>query len=228
MTELAIILAAGSDELVYIIAVLVIIGLGWVVEQIKAKIANLNRRDSAPPRPRNRPHPTSLPRPQIPPFAADEDERRSRPSAPPAIPRARPTVPSSPAQRGAGPQQTRPGMPARPAARQRPQAGRTVEERRAVIRGETAPTPARPSPQPPPPPPAAQEQETWARLTTGFEQVRSSEKMPERLTGLLEHVAATGPVAVSAQSLRELSPAELRQAFVLKEILEPPLAMRDM
>jgi hypothetical protein len=33
---------------------------------------------------------------------------------------------------------------------------------------------------------------------------------------------------VGAESFRKLTLADLQRAFVLKEILEPPLAMRDM
>jgi hypothetical protein len=111
---------------------------------------------------------------------------------------------------------------------------RSVEERKAVIRGEAPPPRSRPSqvpprPQPVPPPAPAEEPESWARLTELGEQVSESSRLVQPQPALKQAVSAGTPSIgkEGAESFRHLSPADLQRAFVLKEILEPPLALRD-
>jgi len=59
---------ADADQLIYIIAVLVLIGGGWLAERVKAVMAQQKERPGEPPRHNVRRHPTSLPRPVIPPL----------------------------------------------------------------------------------------------------------------------------------------------------------------
>lgn len=238
-------IAQGGAELFYILAVAVIVGLSFLFERFKA-VMDASRRDQQEhPRPNARRHPTALPRPEIPPLG-ETNPQRPRETLRPAVPRQRPPIPPPVAQPRAGgpPEIRRPGVPRRPP--QTPPAPRTLEERKAVIRGEDvpqrpvrpaqqeslgrSPSSARPTPKAPPPPtPPEKEKESWARLTQLGEEVTA--RTAEGHTPTLGRLAQRSSEEVAhaeemAASIRALAPADLRRAFVLKEILEPPLALR--
>lgn len=234
----ALMLGQGADELVYIIAVLIFVAIGWIAERFKAKMEGAEqerRRQASKP-------PPAKPRPPI--ARADDTDRgpgRARPAVPPSLDRPRRAAPS------------RPAPPARPAPTATP---RTVDERRAVIRGEPTrptrpsrppqrqeiprptpdrrPAPARPKPTPPPKPAAqpsaAQAPQTWSRLAKFGEQIRAEAeaKQLDQIQPAEALEAAVVRGRVGAESFRRLTRADLQRAFVLKEILEPPLALRDV
>jgi hypothetical protein len=243
-------IAEAGAEWFYILAVVVIVGISWVAERFKAMMSDTNTRDStAPSRPNVRRHPTSLPRPEIPPLL-DRSEEPLRPAVPPAIPRPRPPARPPTAQPHAGRSQEvrRPSAQPRPAASQQPQIRRTVEERKAVIRGDmpqqtaraardeilrSLPVPGRSAPASPPPAvtaSSAQGHESWTQLTTLSQPEPGRGGEGAKLAGTRQ--AGTARAApprnrISVTSLRNLTPSDLQRALVLKEILEPPLALRD-
>jgi hypothetical protein len=219
-------LGQGADELVYVIAVLIFIAVGWVVERVKSKMAEAEqqRREGKPSPPR--------PRPQIPRVSeGGEAPGRARPAVPPALERPRPVPP----------------RPVEDTRRAQPHVPSTFEDRRPVIRtepsarprhvqrqgaaGPTAarrPAPARPQPAAPPPS-QAQEPETWSRLAKFGDSIRA-EAEAKQLGQIKPAEAVEAAIIrgrVGAASFRNLTRADLQRAFVLKEILEPPLALRD-
>ncbi|HOA74995.1 MAG TPA: hypothetical protein PL151_16950 [Phycisphaerae bacterium] len=231
--------AQSTDELVYIIAVLIFIGIGWVGERIKALMAERERRGQVPPRPGRR-HPTSLPRPEI--RETSVEPRPSRPVAPPPIqrprPPARPPVPARPPAARTEPVR-RPAGPPGPAARPRPAVTRTAEEARAIIRGEPAPSrparlatpreaPAPVRPEPRPEPSAVKPAVGQSTLGQLSERSVAGSRPFRSLAPAEADESAAVRGGVRAASFRGLTSAELQRAFVLKEILEPPLAIRDL
>lgn len=228
-------LAQSTDELVYIIAVLIFIGAGWVAERVKAKMAE--KEQQARPRSGRRP-PTSLPRPEID-ESRLEPSHRPAPAAPPPGQRPRPPVrPPTPARPAAAEPARRDAAPPRqPAAR--PVPARTAQEARTIIRGQ--PTPARPARAPasrgtptparPQPQPAAQApEESWARLAQWGGQDIRAEAEARQLGHIKPAEAVEAAIVrgrVGAESFRRLTRADLQRAFVLKEILDPPIALRE-
>ncbi len=244
------ILANSDGELVYIIAVVAFMAIGWVGERLKKMMAGSgNSAQSA--RRVQRPVVPPMPRPHIPPLPQPHSQQSSRPAVPQAP---RPQVPV-PQQRRPAPPVSRPVVP--PASQvPRQVVDRTLAERRAVIRGESTPVnggrgpagripvprprpaePRRPVPQPPKEVVVAvvEEEESFARLADWQSQpVTSSQATPPAQRGALSHLrslraAASPHVAenVAAGSFQKLTTGDLRRALVLKEILEPPLALRE-
>jgi hypothetical protein len=80
------------------------------------------------------------------------------------------------------------------------------------------------------PPAAPEEKESWGRLAAFGGQL-SAPSGDAKVVGAIkpqDRVAKARPLArMPAESFRQLTQADLQRAFVLKEILEPPLALRD-
>ncbi|MBI4581717.1 MAG: hypothetical protein HY718_18620 [Planctomycetes bacterium] len=260
----ALILAQSGDELIYIIAVFVLVGLSFGANWLKAKMAELKRPQGPAGRPKYRPPVPPTRRPPIPPLReADERPGRARSSFPPAVPRptmsrpqppARPPVAAPQARRGDRPSPERPGPPAGGRVG-RPIGERTLEERGTVIRGESPPPMV-------PGAPTIEEEPAWRLLvpreSAAPETLRSPPAVPApaarddantsgspltTLAGGIESLAGSTPAkagfarraasrggrrSAETPSLRGLSVADLQRALILKEMLDPPLALRDV
>lgn len=218
---------SGADQLVYIIAVAVLFLVGWVIERFKAMMAGSDSRHDPAHRPPPRSASPPLPRPQIPPLRDSGVPRSPRP-VPPAVSRPTPPV-RPPAPRPAPP--VRPGVPVPARPSPQPMAGRTVEERKAVIRGEPAhgvPGVQRPVPKPAPAKPVAvieedDEDSPRVKLASGWAERTQSVSVAQSPLGVKTSAKARPQSAM----LQSLSRDQLQRAFVLKEILEPPLALRE-
>lgn len=202
----------GSGELLYVIAVLVLAAGSAIFQKLREKMSG------PPDRPRPTAPPTQggpqVPRPTIP-------QRRATPPQRPAVPPQRPPVPT---QRPAIPPQTR--RPAVPPARPQPQ--------------RPQPRPAGMPQQPParrPQPQAPQRPARPVQPAPSLKAAASAQEDEERLAVPLEAIAraaeavhapvATAKPARPVPMVTKLSTAELRRAFVLSEVLAPPLALRD-
>jgi hypothetical protein len=217
---------SDAEKLVYIIAVAVLFVVGWVIERFKAMMADSSsNRDPAHRPPRSASPP--LRRPQIPPMGDRNLPGQPRPVPPPVSRPAPPVRP--PAPQPAPPARTGVPAPVRPLGR--PVTERTLEERKAIIRGE----PARPVPKAPRtsvpsrPAPAApvivEESEDASRVRLASDWAERTQSVS---VAQPPHAAKVSAMA-KPQSvlLGSLNRDELRRALVLKEILEPPLALRE-
>lgn len=199
----------GSGELLYVIAVLVLAAGSAIFQKVREKM-------SGPP---DRPRPTApttqggpqVPRPTIP-------QRRATPPQRPPAPPQRPPVPT---QRPAIPPQAR--RPAVPPARPQPQ--------------RPQPRPAGMPQQPPARRPQPQAPQRPVQPAPSLKAAASAQEDEERLAVPLEAIAraaeavhapvATAKPARPVPMVTKLSTAELRRAFILSEVLAPPLALRD-
>ncbi len=159
-------------------------------------------------------------------------QRASTPSAPPPVPpsaqpetsRQRPAPPPAPAR----PTRTIPPAPARPPRRVEPPrrpASVATPPRAATQRPRAAPEPARPAP--PPPVESAVGVEGEPRAAREFREARQHDNVAGEISaGLLNF----GPRAASEQLRRfqalTRSRRAVQQAFVLSELLAPPVALR--
>ena len=228
------ILSNSGDGLGYIIAVALLMVVGWGVERVKTLMSG-----SQPPQPPAQRPPRSasppLPRPQIPPTRESGASPRPRPAPPVARPRppAWPPAerrPAPPAMRGIP-------LPDRPPARPVPAAvpARPVEPvRRMGDPMRDMPVPMLPG--------TTSIPTVGTSITTDDSRARlAGEWAQDRMKPLAESKAPpTSPAGrprATAKArpgekrqppmLQGLTAVELRRALILKEIIDPPLALRQ-
>lgn len=217
---------AATDELVYVIAVMILSVAGWVFEKIKRKMADREDapRDIEPP---VRPE-LQLPRPIIgespPPtresqrFPTDVPKPR-RERIPPPVPGRRPPTQPAPVARPSKPQ----------APRVRPPVVR-VPQPRVEIENQEGEGPRRAGVAPLP-----REGQASPAAELIFEALRGARPAeiasPQRIQHVQDVRTISAPVAKvnahPAQAFRQMSVADWRRAMVLTEVLGPPLALRQ-
>jgi len=203
-----------GTEIFYVIAVLILAGVGALAEKLKEKKQESKRHWK----------PTKIERPARPAHRAPP-----RPAAPrePAAPGGAP--PTRPVQRKVvvprPPAQARPQPQVQPGRRMQP----TIRQREGTRRAAPGQRRARPATRKPTQDLAAQlEQRAQAALRKAQpSEVSLAEKMSRA------HVTATprrrGPgLFTTVGSMKQMSIRELRKAIVLSEVLQPPLALRDL
>lgn len=212
------ILASGGSEVVYIFAVIVLVVISAAADKFKKMMADNERRPGAPPKPVRRPMPP-LPRPQIP-QVPESKLPPARPTVPPLPNTPFPRPPVRPVARRPVPQPRPVSQPPPQPATPRPVAERSLELPKTTIRGERG---------------AASQvhRSVQAEAIRGVPVPQKAVEPPSarqplmHLRSLRPTEAAVRPT-VAARSFRELSVADLQRAMVLKEILEPPLALRNI
>jgi hypothetical protein len=222
-----------SEDLLYVIAVLVLAGIGAIADKIKRKMAGQQDREKRPPVPGLPESRREAQRPSVPP-------RPARPGSPRA-PQPQPSSPHPPvirqapgARRPIQPRQVPAATPARP-----PQPVRRVLPEQPPVLEEAHPSPPRPASAPPGgrsldpqlgrratapsvAPSLADEAERVESKPPGFEAIAGQELRPASV--LLAGPDELAPVRVT---LAEMSLAEIRRAIVLNEVLGLPVALRD-
>jgi len=211
-----------SSELLYVIAILILAGIGAIADKIKQKMAG----ESKPPA--KQPGPREVPRSEI---RVEEPPRRP---APP-----RPAAPQRPQQQRQAPrppvvwEAPQPRQPYRPQAppRPRPATPRPPQERR--VQPEAAPTSA-----------AARSVVSVAPTVAGDVGALQGRPAPTQLaarqvgekTGLVSERDVGPPTARPAHAAEvkhpgiewlSLTRADLPRAVILSEILSPPIALRE-
>ena len=211
-----------SSDLFYIIAVLILAGVGAIVEKIKRKMAEPKGRGPGRPAPPGRvsgetEEEAGVDRPFI--FIGREEP------APPPPPRpARPAQPAAASPRRAAP--ARPVTVPRPTV-QRPAAKSPPSRERSQ----------RPAGQPSPPA-ATPSQQVGARRDVPYEVVPGEGVFEAEETHRVVADAPSRPASVRPSvpaadvldlaSFRKLSPNQLRRVIVLNEVLGLPVALRDL
>lgn len=251
----AFILAQGGDDsgnqLIYVIAVIVLSLGGFLVEKVKSAMAKRDEHEqhrSPRPtggtatrevRPAARPHPSArshegLPqRPHHPGSSVPDRPVSHRPRPP-----ARPPVPAQPLSGRPHPP-ARPPVPiehppkARPAGR-RPRPFEEAQEVWKQILQQVQPQTQAPQPRPAKPtpasPPAAPPSRARGPLTSIQGKARDEPTTVAAIGTLIETKAISKTRAVPLQrgaSFQGLTTAELQRAFILKEVLDKPLALRE-
>lgn len=197
----------SEGQWLYLLAIVALIVISTIAEKVKKLMADKEERQGKPSKPR--PVEPPFRRPEIP--HTPEGEQPSRRKAP---------APNAPFPRAPG----RPTARPKPAVRQaKPAAERPQEERWSVFREQPPPRETRRTEHPEPRPPALVSQSTsFADEARARTEEQVSWFRPLGQTEVT-HVSES----VAARSFRRLSVADLQRAIVLKEILEPPLALRS-
>lgn len=234
-----------GGQLIYIIAIIILSLAGWLAEKFKQKMADSpsKSRPVSRSRPPQREADREAPRPGVPPVV----RRESSPPTAREVPQRRPTRPMIPPPPGARPRPPA-RRPAPPPARPRP-----AFDQYETVYEAPKPPPARPVPPPRPrPQPAAgsppQIEPQRARLLAAAEADRLRKEAEARLReqqasdlGTLGTITPAAPSAPSAKAakpaataagpgqigdFRKMNARQWRQAIVLNEILQPPIALR--